>query len=147
MNEQAVASTKKRLQRKAIVTTALCLFWAGSMVAISGQRIAGLRSDTYLSAALAVFIIWAVNTYRTVRRIRNRDYLEQAAIAANDERNIQNTYQATRLAAVIVMCAAPVAICALTFFDMQQAIDTIAATLVLFMLVYLVSWFYISRKN
>ena len=147
MNEQAIASTKKRLQRKVVVTTALCLFWAGSMVAISGQRIAGLGSDTYLSMALAVFIVWAVNTYRAVRRLRNRDYLEQAAIAAHDERNIQITYKATRLAAVIVMCAAPVAICALAFFDMQQAIDTIAAALALFMLVYLVSWLYISRKH
>ena len=147
MNEQAIANTKKRLQRKVVVTTALCLFWAGSMVAISGQRIAGLGSGTYLSMALAVFIVWAVNTYRAVRRLRNRDYLEQAAIAAHDERNIQITYKATRLAAVIVMCAAPVAICALAFFDMQQAIDTIAAALALFMLVYLVSWLYISRKH
>ena len=147
MNAQTVVGTKKRLQRKIVVTTALCLFWAGSMVAISGQKIAGLGSDTYLSMALTVLIVWAVNTFRTVRRLYNRDYLERAAIAAHDERNIQITYKATRLAAVIVMCAAPVAICALAFFDMQQAIDTIATALGLFMLTYLVSWFCISRKN
>ena len=147
MNAQTVVGTKKRLQRKIVVTTALCLFWAGSMVAISGQKIAGLGSDTYLSMALTVLIVWAVNTFRTVRRLYNRDYLERAAIAAHDERNIQITYKATRLAAVIVMCVAPVAICALAFFDMQQAIDTIAAALGLFMLIYLVSWFCISQKS
>ena len=147
MNARAVAGTKKRLQRKIVVTTVLCLFWAGSMITISGKHIAGLGSDTYLSMALTVLIVWAVNTFRTVRRLHNWDYLERAAIAAHDERNIQITYKATRLAAVIVMCAAPVAICALAFFDMQQAIDTIATALGLFMLTYLVSWFCISRKN
>ena len=147
MNAQAITDTKKRLQCKIVITTVLCLFWAGSMVAISSQSIAGLGSDTYLSMALAVLIVWAVNTFRTVRRLRSQDYLERAAIAEHDERNIQITYQATRLAAVIVMCAAPVAICALAFFDMQQAIDTIAVALAAFILVYLASWFYVSRRS
>ena len=104
MNEQALTDIKKLLQRKIIVTTVLCLFWAGSIVVISGQHIAGPNSDTRLSVALAVVTVWAANIFRTTRRLRSRDYLEWAAIATHDERNIQITYQATRLAAVIIMC-------------------------------------------
>ena len=147
MNAQAIATTKKRLQRKIAITTILCLFWAGSMFAISNQSIAGLDNQTYLYMSFAILAAWAANTYRTARRLRNRDYLERAAIAEHDERNIQITYQATRLAATVVMCAAPVAICALALLDMQQAIDTIAVALAAFMLVYLASWFYISRRS
>ena len=147
MNAQAVASTKRRLQRKIAITTVLCLFWAGSMFAISSQQIAGLGSETYLYMGVAILVVWAVNTYRTVRRLRDRDHLERAAIAEHDERNIQITYQATRLAATVIMCAAPIAICVLALLDMQQAIDTIAVALAAFMLVYLTSWFFISRRS
>lgn len=147
MNAQTVANTKKRLQRKIAVTTVLCLFWAGSMAAVSSRNIADLGSRTYLSMSIAILAVWAASTYRTVRRLRNRAYLERAAIAEHDERNIQITYKATRLAAVIVMCTAPVAICVLAFFDMQQTIDTIAAALVTFLIVYLGCWFFISQRS
>ena len=147
MNAQAVASTKRRLKRKIAITTILCLFWAGSMFTISNQSIAGLDNQTYLYMGVAILAAWAANTYRTARRLRNRDYLERAAVAEHDERNIQITYKATRLAAVIIMCMAPVAICILAFFDMQQAIDAIAIALASFMLVYLASWFCISRRS
>ena len=147
MNAQAIATTKKRLQRKIAITTILCLFWAGSMFTISNQSIAGLDNQTYLYMGVAILAAWAANTYRTARRLRNRDYLERAAVAEHDERNIQITYKATRLAAVIIMCMAPVAICILAFFDMQQAIDAIAIALASFMLVYLASWFCISRRS
>ena len=147
MNAQAVASTKQRLQRKIAITTILCLFWAGSMFAISRQRTAGLGSETYLYTGVVILAAWAVNTYRTVRRLSDRDYLERAAVAEHDERNIQITYQATRLAATAIMCAAPIAICVLALLNMQQAIDTIAVALASFMLVYLTSWFFISRRS
>ena len=147
MNAQAVVSTRRCLKRKIGITTILCLFWAGSMFAISNQSIAGLDNQTYLYMSFAILAAWAANTYRTARRLHNRDYLERAAIAEHDERNIQITYKATRLAAVIIMCMAPVAICVLALLDMQQAIDTIAVALAAFMLVYLASWFYISQRS
>ena len=147
MNAQAVASTKKRLQRKLAITTVLCLFWAGSLLTASGQGIAGLDSSTYLYMGAAMLAAWAASAYRTIRRLRSRDYLERAAVAEHDERNVLITYKATRLAVVIVMCAAPVAICVLAFFDMQQSIDTIAAALCFFVLAYPASWLFISRRS
>lgn len=147
MNAQAIASTKQRLQRKLAITTVLCLFWAGSLLAISGRGIAGLDSGTYLYMGVAVLAAWAANAYHTIRRLRSRDYLERAAIAEHDERNVFITYKATRLAVVIVMCAAPVAICVLAFFDMRQSIDTVAVALCFFVLAYLASWLFTSRRS
>lgn len=128
MNAQAIASTKQRLQRKLAITTVLCLFWAGSLLAISGRGIAGLDSGTYLYMGVAVLSAWA-------------------AIAEHDERNVLITYKATRLAVVIIMCAAPVAICVLAFFDMRQSIDTVAVALCFFVLAYLASWLFTSRRS
>jgi len=67
------------------------------------------------------------------------------AIERADERTILITYKATRIAAVILLCALPVAICVLSLLDMQMAVDTLAGAAAFFALAYLAAWFYFSK--
>ena len=136
---------KKRIVRRIVVKTVVLGFCAASMIAIMIQEGTEAAGGMLFPMTVAVIAAWAASTFRDARRLRNNTYLERAMIAETDERNILLAYKSTRLAAVIIGCAAPVAICFLSYLGMKQAVHTLAATIGFFALAYLASWGYLSR--
>ena len=143
--DKSIESIKRRIVRRIIVKSIVLGIWAACMIAVMLQGEVNLPDNTLLYMTVAIIAAWAVSTIRDARRLRTEQYLKQAAIAEADERNIQTTYKATRLAAVITLCIAPVAICVLAYLGMEQAVNAIAGAIGLFAIVYLASWAYINR--
>ena len=136
---------RDRIRRRIVIKSAVFGFWAVSMIAMMVQGGVDLAGSTFLYMTIAVLAAWVTSTVRDVRRLRDEAYLRQAAVAETDERNVMITYKATRLAAVILGCAAPVAICILAYLGMEQAVSTLAVTICAFLIAYVVSWAYVSR--
>lgn len=145
MTRKDTSPMKKRITRRIAIKTLVLGFWAASMIAIMVQQGSDAAGGMLSSMTAAVIAVWAVSTFRDVRRLRNEAYLQQAMIAESDERNILIAYKATRLAAVATGCAAPVGICALSYMGMQEAADAIAAAVGFFAVIYLASWAYFNR--
>lgn len=144
MASKHIEEMRSRIRRRIAVKSVVLGFWAVCMIAAMVQGGIDLAGGTFLSMTVAIVIIWAVTTFRDVRRLRDDAYLQQAAVAENDERNVQIMLKATRLAAVVVGCASPVAICVFSYLGMQQAANAIAGAICLFLVVYLCSWAYVS---
>ena len=145
MTSNGTESMRARLRRRIIVKSVVFLFWAVCMVLVLLQGGNQLASQTYAYMVIAILAAWIVSTIRDVRKLRNDEYLRKAMVAESDERNMQISYKATRLAAVIVACIAPIAICVCAFLEMEQAMNALTGALFAFLAAYLVSWYYISK--
>lgn len=147
MTSDAVQRIKNRIWRRIVVKSAVFAFWIASLFAMGMGEGVELLNSVYLRPAIIVLAVWIASTMRDVRRLRNKDALERAAIEENDERNVLISYKATRMAVVIMVCLLPVAMLFLAFNEMHYAIDVLAIALCVFLLVYLVSWFCIAKRS
>ena len=146
MNDTNVNIIKNRYRRRILVRTVVLAVWAASLLAITFRGGLELPGGSYLYMVVAIAVIWAVTTLRDVRRLRDEPALRKAAIAEADERNVLITYKATRLAVVIMLCLLPIAMCLLAYNGKQEIIDALGFAVCAFLVAYLGSWFYVSRK-
>lgn len=142
-----VEMMKSRIWRRIIVKSVVLLLWAGCMLYIALQGDAELAASWYFYMAIMCVAVWVVTTVREARRLRDEDGLRKAAIEEADERNVLITYKATRLAVIIMACLFPIAVIVLAFQGAQETINTLAYTMCAFLVAYLGSWFYVSRKE
>lgn len=147
MGENAVQNMKSRIWRRIIVKSAVLGLWAVGMLYVALQGNEELAQSTYFYMVFAIVAVWAISTVRDVRRLNNESALRKAAIEESDERNVLIAYKATRLAVVIMACLFPIALFVMAFNDMQDAISLLATVVCVFLVVYMASWFYISRKS
>lgn len=147
MGENAVQNMKSRIWRRIIVKSAVLGLWAVGMLYVALQGYEELAQSTYFYMVFAIVAVWAISTVRDVRRLNNESALRKAAIEESDERNVLIAYKATRLAVVIMACLFPIALFVMAFNDMQDAISLLATVVCVFLVVYMASWFYISRKS
>lgn len=146
MNDTNVNIIKNRYRRRILVRTVVLAVWAASLLVITFRGGQELPGGSYLYMVVAIAVMWVVTTVRDVRRLRDESALRKAAIAETDERNVLITYKATRLAVVIVLCLFPIAMCVLAYNGKQDIIDALGFTVCTFLIVYLGSWYYVSRK-
>ena len=147
MGSNSIQNMKRRMWRRILVKSIVLAIWAVGMLAIilgGGQELAG---STYLYMLFAIIAVWIVSTIRDVHRLRDEAALLKASIEEADERNVLITYKATRLAVVITLCLFPIAICALALNGMHETVNTLGYTVCVFLIVYVGSWFYVSRKS
>jgi len=147
MGENAVQKMKSRIWRRIVVKSAVLGLWAVGMLYVALQGNGELAQSTYFYMVFAIVAVWVVSTVRDVRRLNNESALRKAAIEESDERNVLIAYKATRLAVVIMACLFPIALFVMAFNDMQDAINLLATVVCVFLVVYMASWFYISRKS
>lgn len=147
MGENAVQNMKSRIWRRIIVKSAVLGLWAVGMLYVALQGNEELAQSTYFYMVFAIVAVWVISTVRDVRRLNNESALRKAAIEESDERNVLIAYKATRLAVVIMACLFPIALFVMAFNDMQDAISLLATVVCVFLVVYMASWFYISRKS
>jgi len=147
MGENAVQKMKSRIWRRIVVKSAVLGLWAVGMLYVALQGNGELAQSTYFYMVFAIVAVWVVSTVRDVRRLNNESALRKAAIEESDERNVLIAYKATRLAVVITACLFPIALFVMAFNDMQDAINLLATVVCVFLVVYMASWFYISRKS
>lgn len=145
MSKQNIAEMKRQIYRRIGLRTAVLAIWAAGLVALVFTGEAGELKSTYLYMTFALGGVWAVYLMRDWRYLKSDELLKKQAIERNDERMVLITYKATRMAAVILLCALPVVICALSVFGMQEAVDTLAVVVACFAVVYLISWAYFSK--
>lgn len=146
MSDSAVQKMKSRIWRRIVVKSIILGLWVVGLLAIAFRGGQELTEGTYLYMVFAIVAVWAVSTVRDVRRLRDEAALRKAAIEEADERNVLITYKATRLAVVVMLCLLPVAMCALAYSGRQDIIDVLGFAVCLFLVIYLGSWFYVSRK-
>lgn len=147
MGENAIQKMKSRIWRRIVVKSAVLGLWAVGMLYVALQGNGELAQSTYFYMVFAIVAVWVVSTVRDVRRLNNESALRKAAIEESDERNVLIAYKATRLAVVIMACLFPIALFVMAFNDMQDAINLLATVVCVFLVVYMASWFYISRKS
>jgi len=147
MGENAAQKMKSRIWRRIVVKSAVLGLWAVGMLYVALQGNGELAQSTYFYMVFAIVAVWVVSTVRDVRRLNNESALRKAAIEESDERNVLIAYKATRLAVVITACLFPIALFVMAFNDMQDAISLLATVVCVFLVVYMASWFYISRKS
>ena len=147
MDSNAVNAIKHRLHRRIAIKSLVFALWAAGMAYIAFQGSGELPDRTYLYMVFSVVAVWAVTTIRDIRRLRNKEAMRKAAIERSDERNILITYKATRLSVVILLCALPVAVCLLAYNGMQEAVDAIGIAVAVYGILYIGSWFYVSKKH
>jgi len=147
MGENAAQKMKSRIWRRIVVKSAVLGLWAVGMLYVALQGNGELAQSTYFYMVFAIVAVWVVSTVRDVRRLNNESALRKAAIEESDERNVLIAYKATRLAVVITACLFPIALFVMAFNDMQDAINLLATVVCVFLVVYMASWFYISRKS
>lgn len=145
MKDMNLMEIKRRIYRRIGIRTTLLALWAAGLLIAALRGEAGEMYSTYLYMTFALLAIWVVYLIRDLRYLKNDDFLRKQAIERSDERTIFITYKATRVAAVILLCALPVAICILSSFGMQEAADTLAIVAAAFGVIYVVSWMYFSR--
>ncbi|GEM_PF-3675938 len=143
-----VAAIKSNIKRRIILRTIVFAIWAAGLatLALSGHDL-GADSSTYLYAACALAAIWAVQLVRDLRRLRSDGYLAEAAIAQTDERNILIAYKATRLAAVVCITIAPIAMAVLGVLGMAEAFNALAGALCVFAVAYVICYAIINARN
>lgn len=146
MSSNAVERMKGRLWRRILVRSAMCALWAAGLVFISLQEGQGISGGTYWYMLFGIMAIWAASTVRDVRRLRDEPTLRKAAIEATDERNVLIAYKATRLTVVGMACLLPVAMLALAYLGRHDLVDALGFAVCAFLVVYVASWFFVSRK-
>ncbi len=147
MGENAVQNMKSRIWRRIVVKSVVLGLWAAGMLYVALQGNGELAQSTYFYMVFAIVAVWVISTVRDVRRLHNEAALRKAAIEESDERNVLIAYKATRLAVVVMACLFPIALFVMAFNDMQDAISLLATVVCVFLVVYMASWFYISRKS
>lgn len=145
MNVHDTAEIKQRIKRRIGLRTVLFAIWIGGLAAVAFGKETALANESYFYMMVAIAAVWIVYLIRDLRYLKNEELLRKQAIERADERTILITYKATRIAAVILLCALPVAICVLSLLDMQMAVDTLAGAAAFFALAYLAAWFYFSK--
>lgn len=146
MNEKAVQSMKSRIVRRIVVKSIVFALWIAGLLAIFFQGSQELEESTYLYMVFAIVAVWIVSTVRDLRRLRDEAALRKAAIEQTDERNVLIAYKATRMAVVIILCLLPIAMCVLAFNGRQDIIDALGFAVCAFLIAYMGSWFYVSKR-
>ena len=146
MNDNAIQKMKSRIWRRIVVKSIIMALWAAGMLSVALQGNQELSQNTLLYTAFAIVVVWAISTLRDVRRLRNETALRKAAINESDERNVLIAYKATRLAVIIMACLLPIALFVLALYDMQDIINALGLAVCAFLVTYMASWFFISRK-
>lgn len=146
MGNNTAETIKSRIRCRIAVKSIVLIFWAVGMLYIALQGDGNLAQNQYLYMAFTCVAVWAISTVRDVRRLRDEDALRKAAIEESDERNVLIAYKATRLAVTIVACLFPIAVIVLAYQGMQETVNTLAYTMCVFLIAYLASWYYVSRK-
>lgn len=144
----SVTAIRSNIKRRIIVRTIVFAIWVAGLaaLALSGHDLE-TDSSTYLCAAFALAAVWAVQLVRDLRCLRSDGYLAEAAIAQNDERNILIAYKATRLAAVVCITIAPIAMAVLGVLGMVEAFNALAGALCVFAVTYVVCYGIINARN
>ena len=147
---QATEQFKQKIYRRIALRSVIFTLWIAGLIYFTLQGHAeetGLENSTYFYMAFVVFAVWAVQLYRDIKKLRNKDYQKKAALKEGDERMVLITYKSTRLAATVMLCVFPVAVCVLSFFGMQQAVDTLCIAVVLFAVVYYAGFYYFNARG
>lgn len=145
MSKQSIAEMKHHIYRRIGIRSLVLAIWAAGLLVFAFNNGADELASTYQYMSVALAAVWAAYLVRDLRYLKNEDLLRKQAIERNDERTVLITYKATRMAAVILLCALPVAICVLSMYGMQEVVDTLAVVTAFFAVAYLASWFYFSR--
>lgn len=146
MSNADVQKIRSRIWRRIVVKTALLAVWTAGLLYVALRGGQELAQGAYWYMLLFVVAVWAVSTVRDVRRLRDDEALRKAAIEESDERNVLLSYKAMRLSVTITACLLAVAVLVLALYDMQDAINVIAYVICAFLVMYVASWFYVSRK-
>lgn len=146
MSNDDVQKTKSRIWRRIVVKTVVLAVWAAGLLLVALRGSQELAQGAYWYMLLVVAAVWVASTVRDARRLRDDEALRQAAIEESDERNVFLSYKAMRLSVTITACLLAVAVLVLAFYDMQDAINVIAYVICAFLVMYVASWFYVSRK-
>lgn len=145
MSKQSIAEMKHGIYRRIGIRSLVLAIWAAGLLVFAFNNGADELASTYQYMSVTLAAVWAAYLVRDLRYLKNEDLLRKQAIERNDERTVLITYKATRMAAVILLCALPVAICVLSMYGMQEVVDTLAVVTAFFAVAYLASWFYFSR--
>ena len=146
MGTENVRSVKSRIWRRIAVKTAVCALWAAGMLYVALREGQELAQSTYWWMLFAIVAVWIATTIRDVRLLRDESALRRAAIEEFDERNLLISYKASRLAVTAMACLLPFVMFALAYAGRQDLVDALGFAVCAFLVVYMVSWFYISRK-
>ena len=146
MNEKAIRTIKGRIWRRIIVKSAVLALWAAGMLYVALKDGQELAQGAYWYMLFAIVVMWVISTVRDVRRLRDEGALKRAAVEETDERNVLIAYKATRLAVVAMACLLPVAMFACAYAGRQDLVDAMGFSVCAFLVLYLASWFYVSRK-
>lgn len=145
MSKQSIAEMKHQIYRRIGIRSLVLAIWAAGLLYFAHSNSTNELAGTYLYMGIALAAVWAVYLVRDLRYLKNEELLRKQAIERNDERAVLITYKATRMAAVILLCAMPMAICVLSAYGMQDVVDTLAAVTAFFAIAYLSSRLYFSR--
>ena len=146
MSGNAMQMIKKRIWRRIIVKSIVCALWAAGMLYVALRDGQELTQGAYWYMLFAIVAVWVVSTIRDVRRLRNEAALSKAAIEETDERNVLIAYKSTRLAVTVMACLMPIVLFALAYSGRQDLVDAMGFAVCAFLIVYMASWFYVSRK-
>ncbi len=146
MNDKALQKMKSRIWRRIIVKSIIFALWTAGMLFVALRDGQDLMQSTYLYMVIAIVAVWVVSTVRDARRLFDEAALRKAAIDESDERNVQIAYKSTRLAVVVMVCLMPIALFVLAYNNMQQVIEAFGFAICAFLVIYMASWFYVSRK-
>lgn len=145
--EASIQNVKNRIWRRIIVKAVVFAFWIVGLLAVTLQEGQGLLQGPYFRMLVIVLAVGVVSTVRDARRLRDEATLRKIAVEQSDERNVLITYKATRLAVVAMVCMLPIAVVALAYNGMHEAVNALCYATCLFLIAYVVSWFYLARSN
>lgn len=138
-------SLKKIIRYRVIVLSLVLGIWLICSVFSlirEGLAIGGVA----LPMTIAIVVVWVIQIARSYRLLRNEELMNAYTVARNDERNTQIAYKASRTAIVILFCAVPIAICILSVLGMNEAMNAIVSVAGVFAVLYLLCYFYFSKK-
>ena len=147
MSENAVRNIKGRIWRRIVVKSAVLALWAVGVLLVALKDGQELAQGTYWYMLFAIVAAWVVSTVRDMRRLHDEDALKRAAIEETDERNVLIAYKATRIAVVAMVCLLPVAMFACAYLGRQDLVDAMGFSVCVFLVLYLIAWFCVSRKS
>lgn len=146
MGTENVRSVKSRIWRRIAVKTAVCALWAAGMLYVALYEGREVAQVTYWSMLFAIVAMWIVSMVRDVRLLRDEELLRKAAIEQSDERNVLISYKACRLAVTAMACLLPFVMFALAYAGRHDLVEALGFAVCAFLVVYMASWFYVSRK-
>ena len=146
MKDNAVQKMKGRIWRRIVVKSIILGLWAVGMLYVALRDGQEFAQGTYWFMLFAIVAVWAVSTVRDVRRLHDEQALRKAAVEEADERNVLIAYKATRIAVVAMACLMPFVMFALAYMGRQDLIDAMGFAICVFLVLYMASWFYVSKK-